>query len=131
MRRSGISQSRPGRDGWHGQASDGSAPVLCGQNDSQKYNNCSVIWIPALSMESFEQACRAIVDSWTIKNGLVDPKEAFKAFFTSPEAGNWFLVIDNADDISVLNGSGDQSSGVAHFIPDSATARVLDPKSVG
>ncbi|KAM0547291.1 hypothetical protein ACHAPJ_010426 [Fusarium lateritium] len=95
------------------------------KNDSQKYNNCSVIWIPALSMESFEQACRAIVDSWTIKNGLVDPKEAFKAFFTSPEAGNWFLVIDNADDISVLNGSGDQSSGVAHFIPDSDSGRVL------
>ncbi|KAF4965107.1 hypothetical protein FSARC_7046 [Fusarium sarcochroum] len=95
------------------------------KNNLQQYNNCSVIWIPALSIESFEQACRAIVDSWDIKTGLDDPKEAFKAFFTSPEAGSWLLIIDNADDINVLNGPEDQNSGVAHFIPDSDSGRVL------
>ncbi|KAJ4253826.1 hypothetical protein NW762_010221 [Fusarium torreyae] len=95
------------------------------KNNPQKYNNCSVIWIPALSMASFEQACRAIVDSWPIKNGLDDPREAFKAFFTSPQAGSWLLIIDNADDINVLNGSEDKKSGIAHFIPDSDSGRVL------
>ncbi|KAF5972527.1 kinesin light chain, partial [Fusarium coicis] len=95
------------------------------KNNPLKYDNCSVIWIPALSEASFMQKCQAIVDSRGIKAGFLDPREAFQVFFSSAEAGNWLLIVDNADDISVLNGSEERIGGIASFIPSSDSGRVL------
>ncbi|PNP74375.1 hypothetical protein FNYG_12424 [Fusarium nygamai] len=95
------------------------------KNNPLKYDNCSVIWIPALSEASFMQTCQAIVNSRGIKAGLIDPREAFQVFFSSAEAGNWLLIVDNADDISVLNGSEERIGGIASFIPSSDSGRVL------
>ncbi|KAL2671494.1 hypothetical protein Neosp_014084 [[Neocosmospora] mangrovei] len=96
------------------------------KSNSQEYENCSVIWIPALSMASFEQACTTIVNKFGIKcAGDEDPKEIIREFLSSDEAGKWLLIIDNADDMSVLYGSTQQPGGIADFLPDSDNGRIL------
>ncbi|KAI8656304.1 NB-ARC domain-containing protein [Fusarium sp. Ph1] len=96
------------------------------KSNSQEYENCSVIWIPALSMASFEQACTTIVNKFGIKcAGDEDPKEIIREFLSSDKAGKWLLIIDNADDMSVLYGSTQQPGGIADFLPDSDNGRIL------
>ncbi|KAI8648856.1 NB-ARC domain-containing protein [Fusarium sp. Ph1] len=80
----------------------------------------------ALSMASFEQACTTIINEFGIKcAGDEDPKETIREFLNSDKAGKWLLIIDNADDMSVLYGSTQQPDGIADFLPDSDNGRIL------
>ncbi|KAF9771509.1 hypothetical protein IL306_010850 [Fusarium sp. DS 682] len=67
----------------------------------------SVIWMPALSMASFELACN------------------LKSFLSSKEAGKWFLIIDNADDMRTLYGTAQAPGGISEFIPDCEQGYIL------
>ncbi|KAF5673920.1 ankyrin protein 3 [Fusarium heterosporum] len=89
------------------------------KNDSQSHQHYSVIWMPALSMASFEQSCIAMINKFGVERGSEeDPKEIFKDFLSSEEAGKWFLIIDNADNIETLYGTAQEPGGIADFIPD-------------
>ncbi|KAH7018941.1 hypothetical protein EDB80DRAFT_631665, partial [Ilyonectria destructans] len=96
------------------------------KSNIQEQENYSVIWIPALSMASFEQACTTITNKFGIEcAGDGDPKEAVREFLSSDKAGKWLLIIDNADDMSILYGSAQQPGGIASFLPNSDDGRIL------
>ncbi|KAF5613399.1 ankyrin protein, partial [Fusarium sp. NRRL 25303] len=96
------------------------------KNDNQSHQQYSVIWMPALSMASFEQACTRMIEVFDIEHtDNEDPKETFKDFLSSKEAGKWFLIIDNADDMKTLYGTAQEPGGIADYIPDCEQGYVL------
>ncbi|RYC79044.1 hypothetical protein BFJ63_vAg18079, partial [Fusarium oxysporum f. sp. narcissi] len=96
------------------------------KNDSQIHQHYSVIWMPALSMASFEQACTRMIRVFDIEHAdNEDPKETFKDFLSSEEAGKWFLIIDNADNMETLYGTAHNPGGIADFIPDCEQGHIL------
>ncbi|RGP81157.1 kinesin light [Fusarium longipes] len=95
------------------------------KNDSQDHRNHSVIWMPALSLAGFEQACTRMIDAFGIERGSEDPKETFGNYLSSDKAGYWFLIVDNADDRETLLGTTQKSEGIAKYIPDCEYGSVL------
>ncbi|KAM0458291.1 hypothetical protein ACHAPV_006102 [Trichoderma viride] len=66
--------------------------------------DCSVIWIPATSKESLEQAylnaARLLgIPGW--EDEKADIKKLVQEYLSGDSAGQWLLVIDNADDINM------------------------------
>ncbi|KAF5556855.1 kinesin light chain [Fusarium mexicanum] len=93
------------------------------ENDECNY---SVIWIPALSMASFEQACSKMISEFGIKKAKEEnAKETFRNFLSSEKAGKWFLIIDNADNIETLYGTAEAPGGINEFVPDSEHGYIL------
>ncbi|RYC93765.1 hypothetical protein BFJ63_vAg3403 [Fusarium oxysporum f. sp. narcissi] len=89
------------------------------KKEDQADRNYSVIWMPALSMASFEQACTKMISDFGIeRKGEEAPKDAFNRFLNSEKAGKWFLIMDNADDIETLYGTAEAPGGINQFIPD-------------
>ncbi|RBR26548.1 uncharacterized protein FIESC28_00665 [Fusarium coffeatum] len=96
------------------------------KNDRQSHQQYSVIWMPALSMASFQRACTRMVKIFDIEHAdNEDPKETFKDFLSSEEAGKWFLIIDNADDTKTLYGTAQEPGGIADYIPDCDQGYIL------
>ncbi|KAH6972990.1 acyl transferase/acyl hydrolase/lysophospholipase [Ilyonectria sp. MPI-CAGE-AT-0026] len=85
----------------------------------------SVLWVPALSNASFEQACTEIKKKLAIPNIDEEPKEAIRRHLSLEEAGKWLLIVDNADDMDILYGSSQQPFGIHHYLPQSEHGRVL------
>ncbi|KAF4949930.1 hypothetical protein FGADI_8531 [Fusarium gaditjirri] len=86
----------------------------------------SVIWMPALSMASFEQACTKMISEFGIEmDSQENPKDAFKRYLSSDRAGKWFLIIDNADNMEVLYGTAETPGGIDQFIPDCEHGSIL------
>jgi tetratricopeptide (TPR) repeat protein len=82
----------------------------------------SIFWLPAVSMESFEQACAGIVQALHISQRRKeedDPKELVKQYLSSSRARRWLLVVDNADDPNILFGGSEQSGGIVDYLPES------------
>lgn len=80
----------------------------------------SVFWLSALSLESFEQACRDIARILQIPQAVEDKqdvKELLKQHLSDQSAGKWLLIVDNADDQGVMFGIN-SSSGVVDFLPE-------------
>ncbi|KAJ3336468.1 hypothetical protein HDU93_002790 [Gonapodya sp. JEL0774] len=98
----------------------------------------SVFWLPAVSMESFEQACREIARTLGIPSEKDDDiKVVVKQHLSTKKAGVWLIILDNADDIGLLTGSKG-SWGILHYLPQSEdglsvyTTRTRDvPLSLG
>ncbi|KAF2198292.1 kinesin light chain [Delitschia confertaspora ATCC 74209] len=65
----------------------------------------AVFWVPALSQETFEQAYREIGTLLRIP-GIADDKADIKvlvkAWLSDEGFGQWLIIVDNADDASVL-----------------------------
>ncbi|KAH7074944.1 hypothetical protein BKA63DRAFT_543623 [Paraphoma chrysanthemicola] len=81
----------------------------------------SIFWVPALSMESFEQACADIARALHIPLGAgqeEDAKELVKHRLSVGRVGRWLLVLDNADDADILFGTG-QLKGIIDYLPQS------------
>ncbi|KAF5624062.1 hypothetical protein F25303_11630 [Fusarium sp. NRRL 25303] len=72
----------------------------------EKKQDYSVIWVPALSHASFEQACMQIMDACGIPttddSSVVD---TVRKYLSSKRVGKWFLVVDSADDMQTVMGS--------------------------
>ncbi|KAH7150872.1 hypothetical protein DER46DRAFT_562335 [Fusarium sp. MPI-SDFR-AT-0072] len=96
------------------------------KKEDQADCNYSVIWIPALSLASFEQACSKMISKFGIEQtNEENPKETFKRFLSSEKAGKWFLIIDNADNIETLYGTAEAPGGIDEFIPDCEHGYIL------
>ncbi|KAK6428170.1 hypothetical protein LTR95_015688, partial [Oleoguttula sp. CCFEE 5521] len=86
-----------------------------------RHADVSVFWVPALSVEAFEQAYREIAVVLGIEvaaDGKEDVKELVRRRLSTEAAGKWMLVIDNADDMGILDGS-DGRDGLLEHIPES------------
>ena len=69
-----------------------------------KYENCSVIWIPAINMESLQQAYLVVAQKLKIpglEKDKADIKRLVQEWLSKESVGQWLLVFDNADDISM------------------------------
>ena len=67
--------------------------------------NCSVFWIPAVSSATFEQAYLQIgqlLQIPRITEKSADVKQLVKMKLSQESAGQWLLILDNADDIDML-----------------------------
>ncbi|EWZ30420.1 hypothetical protein FOZG_15909 [Fusarium oxysporum Fo47] len=96
------------------------------KKEDQADRDYSVIWMPALSMASFEQACSKMISKFGIEQtNEENPKETFKRFLSSEKVGKWFLIIDNADNIETLYGKAEAAGGINQFIPDCEHGYIL------
>ncbi|KAK2026468.1 kinesin light chain [Colletotrichum zoysiae] len=85
----------------------------------------SIFWVPAYSMTAFEKACNDIVNSVDIQVAKdEDAKEAVQRFLNSRDAGNWLLIVDNADDDHTMFRS-DGSPGINKFLPANEDGRIM------
>ncbi|RDW64624.1 hypothetical protein BP6252_10275 [Coleophoma cylindrospora] len=84
----------------------------------------SIFWVPALSLESFEQTFTKIarilkLPQTSLEQG--DIKDLVKQRLSAREAGKWLLIVDNADDSDVLFGS----QGLMKYLPESEDGLTL------
>ncbi|KAL9560712.1 hypothetical protein ACKAV7_015029 [Fusarium commune] len=86
----------------------------------------SVFWMPAFSMAGFEQECVKLVRALGIRcpEGE-DAKDVVRQHLSSKDAGSWFLVVDNADDVEIFHKSTHSGSGILDFLPSSDNGRTL------
>ncbi|KAI1433920.1 hypothetical protein GGR50DRAFT_704951 [Xylaria sp. CBS 124048] len=105
----------------------------------EEYPDMSIFWVHASSVERFRQAYDSIAEECEIQ-GRNDPKEDIlllvKKWLESKASGQWFMVIDNADDAQIFNQSiqpmGDsnpitpgQRGGLSRYIPECAHGAIL------
>ncbi|KAJ5938174.1 hypothetical protein N7454_004516 [Penicillium verhagenii] len=66
--------------------------------------DCSVLWAPALSLGSFEQACSQIAKELQIPLNAdgESAMESVQRYLSSDKAGKWLFIVDNADDAEML-----------------------------
>ncbi|KAI4599650.1 hypothetical protein KJ359_001747 [Pestalotiopsis sp. 9143b] len=84
--------------------------------------NCSVFWVPAITMSTFENAYRGIGEALGTP-GIEDDKADVKSMVkTALEKfpSHWLLIIDNVDDIGLLDGEG-----LRKYIPYSRNGSIL------
>ena len=91
--------------------------------------DCSVIWIPALSVAAFEKACSdAVKRIRKLKYNTGDPKVLFKEHFSLESTGRWLLILDNADDYDLIFGNDEDSNpekGLMALLPQSDLGSIL------
>ncbi|KAL5867624.1 hypothetical protein ACKVWM_011595 [Pyricularia oryzae] len=69
------------------------------------YPDCSVFWVPAVDMTTFDNAYREIgraLEIQGIQDDKADVKTLVKAALSRSDAGSWVLIIDNVDDPQLL-----------------------------
>jgi hypothetical protein len=69
-----------------------------------KFRNCSVIWIPATSIESLHQAYLDVARQLKIPGSdedKADAKKLVQEHLSKESTGRWLLVFDNADDVNM------------------------------
>ncbi|KAF2202860.1 TPR repeat protein, partial [Delitschia confertaspora ATCC 74209] len=87
----------------------------------------SIFWVPALSMESFEQTYGYIARMLGIHQPAgneEDVKELVKQSLSADRAGPWLLVLDNADEGDILFRTS-HSKGIVDYLPESEEGVVL------
>lgn len=86
----------------------------------------SVLWMPAFSIASFEQACTELSQKLSIQStDKTDVKEAVRQYLDSENAGRWFLIIDDVDDMEALEGQEGEAGGILDFLPQSENGQIL------
>ncbi|ETS80274.1 hypothetical protein PFICI_07803 [Pestalotiopsis fici W106-1] len=84
----------------------------------------SIFWISALSNESFDQSCSAIINMLRIQNGKEDPKDLLRSYFGSNETEKCLVIVDNADDGEILYGKND-SGGLYEYLSGLQHVQIL------
>jgi hypothetical protein len=77
--------------------------------------------MPALSMESLEQACADIITSLSILQAASkeeNPKVLMKQHLGSGRTKGWLVVVDNVDDLGIIS-RDTQSQGIVDYLPES------------
>ncbi|KAG4434967.1 hypothetical protein IFR05_009548 [Cadophora sp. M221] len=96
-----------------------------------KYRNCAVIWIPATNVESLHQAYLDVARQLGIagcEDMQADVKRLVKDHLSKDSTGQWLLVFDNADDLSIWTsqvGSEPGSERLIDYLPKSKRGCVL------
>ncbi|KXX77766.1 Regulatory protein AfsR [Madurella mycetomatis] len=87
----------------------------------------NVFWVPALSIASFEQACREIAQMLGLEGAnKEDAKQLLQRYLDSDPSGRWLLIVDNADDEEVMEGGKQgREQGIRDFLPRTDRNRIL------
>ncbi|KAK3191213.1 hypothetical protein K4F52_002803 [Lecanicillium sp. MT-2017a] len=92
----------------------------------EKHADCSVFWVPAMDITSFENAYRDIGRKLNIK-GIdktdADIKQLVRVALGEESSGKWLLVVDNADDADLL--VDETSSCLTQYFPSSRSGSIL------
>lgn len=90
---------------------------------------CSIFWVPAVSIESFEQAfleIAALLQIPDFEDSKVDDiKQSVKRALSAESAGQWLFIVDNADDAKVLPGSESVTLDLSEYVPESALGSII------
>ncbi|MCJ1314084.1 hypothetical protein MMC25_007764 [Agyrium rufum] len=93
----------------------------------EKYSEYSIWWIPAASLETFEQAYveiqRGLGDR--LRTTKDDLKHSIRRYFETEAAGKWLFIMDNADNKDIIIGTPSGSEGLLDYIPKSENGLVL------
>ncbi|KAI1820891.1 hypothetical protein F4861DRAFT_542494 [Xylaria intraflava] len=90
----------------------------------EEHPDCSVFWVPAVDLTSFDNAYREIghlLELPGVNDGTTDIKAIVKDGLEDKEAGSWLLIIDNADDTDMLF----TSANLAEYLPFSRQGSIL------
>ncbi|KAH6889761.1 hypothetical protein B0T10DRAFT_40027 [Thelonectria olida] len=95
--------------------------------------NFSVFWVSALSENSFEQSYTKIATDLGVlrsksdneNDGEENVKDLVRDYLSSPKAGPWFLILDNADDVDLVLGTTERPGGMERYLPESPDGRIL------
>ncbi|RYP77656.1 hypothetical protein DL771_001024 [Monosporascus sp. 5C6A] len=96
----------------------------------QRYENCSIFWIPASDMNSFHNACAHIAEKLKIPgwdDEKVDVKKLVQLHLSRKSAGQWLLIYDNADDarLGFAGMSTPQATSLNDYIPQSELGTII------
>ncbi|KAI1429343.1 hypothetical protein F5Y12DRAFT_482024 [Xylaria sp. FL1777] len=89
-----------------------------------RYSDCSIFWVPAVDLTSFENAYREIgqlLQLSDINGEKADVKMLVKTGLSHENAGSWLLVIDNADDTDMLF----TGANLVEYLPFSREGSIL------
>ncbi|KAF1984075.1 kinesin light chain [Aulographum hederae CBS 113979] len=92
-----------------------------------KFPEYSIFWLPALSLETFEQACEEIGKRLGIdqpRESSEDIKELVQQRLSAETTGKWLLIVDNADDMELLRGAR-RTKGLDEYLPYSDNGLVV------
>jgi tetratricopeptide (TPR) repeat protein len=97
----------------------------------EQYKSCAVLWIPAADIESLHQgymhvAQRLGIPGWN--NETSDVKRLVQHYLNQESAGQWMLLFDNADDISLWTakpGSRAEAVGLMQYLPNSKQGYIV------
>lgn len=93
----------------------------------KNHPDVSVFWIHALSLETFEQSCIAVASVLGILDTGDDKKDVkvlVQQHLGAEKAGKWMLVMDNADEMDVLEGSNGKK-GILDYLPKSDSSLIV------
>jgi tetratricopeptide (TPR) repeat protein len=87
----------------------------------------SIFWVSATSSAGFYQGYTDLATKLGIREReqQKDLCRSLKDFLESEEVGPWLLIVDNADDMSVLFGSEGNNDGIWQHLPRSESGRAL------
>lgn len=92
------------------------------------YPDCAIFWLPAVDVESLQQAYQTVADQLEI--GLDDTKEDIKSVVKDhlgkPSSGRWLLIFDNADEIDMWTESkASTPGGLKDYLPTSDQGTIV------
>lgn len=96
----------------------------------EMYPDCSVFWIPAIDMETLEQAYRDIANKLGIDHfdpKKEDVKSVVQRHLSHRHRGRWLLIFDNADELEMWTEPTETSRGGAlrSFLPKSDQGAIM------
>ncbi|OAQ69057.1 kinesin light [Pochonia chlamydosporia 170] len=90
----------------------------------KEHPDCSIFWVPAVDVNTFENAYRDIGRQMKIAGideDKADVKQLVKTALSDDSSGSWLLVVDNADDITLLFGV----TRLSDYLPFSRNGSIL------
>ena len=95
----------------------------------QLFPDCAILWVPAVDMESLEQAYQEIASSLGLRFDpkTEDVKKVVQAYLTQSHQGRWLMIFDNADELNMWteDTSSSQYGGLRSFLPKSDQGAVI------
>jgi tetratricopeptide (TPR) repeat protein len=93
--------------------------------------SCAIFWVPAVSLSTFEHAYMEIAKLLGIAEigrDKVDVRNRIKERLSSESAGEWLMIIDNADDPNLLLRTGEDESEnlpLIDYLPSSRLGSII------
>lgn len=93
---------------------------------SEKDPNCSVFWIPCMTLEDIERSYLDIIEKLRLKIlPSEDAKQRVKTHLSQKSVGRWLLILDNADDTNLWTNYEGKPSPLKDYLPESPEGFVV------